>query len=261
MTVSGDRTLVVLPTYDERDTLPTVLDGLRALGADLDTLVVDDASPDGTGQLAEAMASGDPHRHVLHRAGKAGLGSAYRTGFRWGLDRGYDRFVAMDADLSHDPASLPDLLAAAAGADLVIGSRYVPGGRVERWPLPRRLLSAGGNLYARGLTGLPVHDGTSGYRVIHRAVLETIGVAGLRSDGYAFQLEVAFRAWRAGFHLTEVPIVFVERRAGSSKLSRAVVAEALWRTAAWAAREGRSEPGTHPASVRAGATGPPAPGG
>ncbi|WP_052667506.1 polyprenol monophosphomannose synthase [Nitriliruptor alkaliphilus] len=261
MSPPGDRTLVVLPTYDERDTLPTVLAGLTALATDLDVLVVDDASPDGTGQLAEAVTSGDPHRHVLHRAGKAGLGSAYRTGFRWGLERGYDRFVAMDADLSHDPASLPELLAASARADLVIGSRYVPGGRVERWPLRRRLLSAGGNLYARGLTGLPVHDGTSGYRVVHRAVLEAIDVAELRSDGYAFQLEVAFRAWRAGFHLAEVPIVFVERRAGASKLSRAVVAEALWRTAAWAAREGRGQSGIHPASVRAGAAGPRAPGG
>jgi dolichol-phosphate mannosyltransferase len=243
--------LVVLPTYDERDTLPQVLDGLRALPEPVDVLVVDDASPDGTGQLAESLATGDPRRHVLHRAGKGGLGSAYRTGFRWGLARGYGRLVAMDADLSHDPAALPGLLAASEDADVVIGSRYVPGGRVERWPLHRRALSAGGNLYARGLTGLPVHDGTSGFRVLHRAVLEAIEVEALRSDGYAFQLEVAFRAWRAGFHLVEVPIVFVERRAGASKLSRAVVAEALWRTAAWSAREGRGRPTPHPASIRA----------
>lgn len=261
MSTSGERTLVVVPTYDERDSLPVVLDGLSALADPVDVLVVDDASPDGTGELADALATGDARRHVLHRPAKVGLGSAYRAGFGWGLARGYDRFVAMDADRSHDPAALPDLLAASADADVVIGSRYVPGGRVERWPLHRRLLSSGGNLYARGLTGLPVHDGTSGYRVLRRPVLEAIGVADLRSDGYAFQLEVAFRAWRAGFCLVEVPIVFVERRAGASKLSRAVVAEALWRTAAWAASEGRGHPGTHPASVRATASGPSRPGG
>jgi dolichol-phosphate mannosyltransferase len=256
VTTTGARDLVVLPTYDERDSLPEVLAGLARLEVPVDVLVVDDASPDGTGQLAERLATDDPAVSVLHRAGKGGLGSAYRTGFRWGLDRGYDRFVAMDADRSHDPAALPALLAASEEADVVIGSRYVPGGRVERWPLRRRLLSSGGNLYARGLTGLPVHDGTSGYRVLRRPVLETIDVADLRSDGYAFQLEVAWRAWRAGFHLVEVPIVFVERRAGASKLSRAVVAEAVWRTASWAAREGRAQPRPHPSSVRAGATGP-----
>jgi glycosyltransferase involved in cell wall biosynthesis len=260
VTPSDERTLVVIPTYEERDTLPAVLAGLRALPVPVDVLVVDDASPDGTGQLAERLAATDPHRHVLHRTAKAGLGSAYRTGFRWGMERGYGRFVAMDGDLSHDPAAVPELLEASQAADVVIGSRYVPGGRVERWPLHRRLLSAGGNLYARGLTGSPVHDGTSGFRVVHRAVLEAIGVQELRSEGYAFQLEVAWRAWRCGFLVTEVPIVFVERRAGASKLSRAVVAEALWRTASWAAREGRRPPDIHPASVRADAAGATRPG-
>lgn len=255
MSAPGERTLVVIPTYEERDTLPEVLAGLSVLPTAVDVLVVDDASPDGTGQLAERLAATDPRRHVLHRTAKSGLGSAYRTGYRWGMERGYGRFVSMDGDLSHDPAALPGLLDAATTADVVIGSRYVPGGRVERWPVHRRALSAGGNLYVRGLTGLPVHDGTSGFRVVHRAVLEAIQVGQLRSDGYAFQLEVAWRAWRAGFAVTEVPIVFVERRAGASKLSRAVVAEALWRPAAWAARGGRHQPGTHPASVRGGAAG------
>lgn len=255
MTPWGDRTLVVIPTYEERDTLPDVLAGLRALPVPVDVLVVDDASPDGTGQLAERLAAADRRTHVLHRTGKAGLGSAYRTGFRWGMERGYGRFVAMDGDLSHDPAAVPGLLEAATDADVVIGSRYVPGGRVERWPVHRRVLSAGGNLYARALTGLPVHDGTSGFRVVHRAVLEAIRVGELRSDGYAFQLEVAWRAWRGGFSVTEVPIAFVERRAGASKLSRAVVAEAVWRTAVWAAQEGRRQPDIHPASVRARAAG------
>jgi dolichol-phosphate mannosyltransferase len=246
------RTLVVVPTYDERGSLPRMLAGLAALPVAVDVLVVDDGSPDGTGDVADAIAADDPSVHVLHRPRKAGLGPAYRAGLAWGLERGYDRLVSMDADGSHDPAALPRLLAAADGADLVIGSRYVAGGRVERWPLPRRALSAGGNLYARAVTGLPVRDGTSGYRVTRREVLETIDVAGLVSDGYAFQLEVAWRAWRAGFHLVEVPIVFVERRSGASKLSRAVVLEALWRTVAWA-RAGRGDPVAHPRSVRAGA--------
>ncbi|MEX0836273.1 MAG: polyprenol monophosphomannose synthase [Nitriliruptor sp.] len=243
-------TLVVIPTYDELDSLPRVVAGLRELEHAVDVLVVDAASPDGTGELADALAADDPGVHVLHRSRKRGLGSAYRDGFAWGLGRGYDLFVAMDADLSHDPAALPSLLAASRTADLVIGSRYVPGGRVERWPLRRRLLSIGGNLYVRGLTGLPVHDGTSGYRVVRRDVLEAIDVGALGSDGYAFQLEVAWRAWRAGFHLVEVPIVFVERRSGASKLSRAVVVEALWRPAVWATRAGRAAPPTTPRTVR-----------
>jgi dolichol-phosphate mannosyltransferase len=259
--VSEAATLVVIPTYDERHSLPVLLRGLRALPTPVDVLVVDDASPDGTGALADDLARDDGRLHVLHRPRKAGLGPAYRAGLAWGLARDHERFVQMDADLSHDPAALPTLLAAADDADVVVGSRYVAGGGVECWPLRRRVLSAAGNLYARGLTGLPVRDGTSGYRVVHRAVLEAIDVAGLRSDGYAFQLEVAWRAWQAGFHLAEVPIRFVERRAGASKLSRAVVAEALWRTAGWAARGSRRTPAPHPTSVRAGASRPPVPGG
>ncbi|MEX1177866.1 MAG: polyprenol monophosphomannose synthase [Nitriliruptor sp.] len=245
-----DRTLVVVPTYDERASLASLLAGLARVVPAVEVLVVDDASPDGTGGLADRIAARDPRVAVLHRPRKAGLGSAYREGFGWGLARDHTRFVAMDADLSHDPAAVPALLARSRTADLVIGSRYVSGGRVERWPLRRRALSAAGNLYARSLTGLPVRDGTSGFRVIHRAVLETVDVASLESDGYAFQLEVAWRAWRAGFHVVEEPIVFVERRDGASKLSRTVVLEALWRTASWSATGERGAPSPHPRSVR-----------
>jgi glycosyltransferase involved in cell wall biosynthesis len=243
--------LVVVPTYDERTTLPVLVAGLREVEPVLDVLVVDDASPDGTGREADRMAAADPHLHVLHRRRKEGLGPAYRAGFAWGLARDYERFVAMDADLSHDPAALSTLLAASVSADLVVGSRYVAGGRIERWPLPRRILSAGGNLYARGLTGLPIHDGTSGYRVLRRPLLEAIDVARLRSDGYAFQLEVAWRAWQSGFHLVEVPIVFVERHAGASKLSRAVVVEAVWRSVRWSIAGRRGGGRTHPRSILA----------
>jgi glycosyltransferase involved in cell wall biosynthesis len=247
---------VVVPTYDERTTLPDLVAGLRSLGVDLDVLIVDDGSPDGTGVLADDLAAGDDRLHVLHRPGKAGLGPAYRSGFAWGLRRGYERFVSMDADLSHDPAAVPDLLRAAEDADLVIGSRYVAGGRIERWSLPRRALSAAGNVYARSLTGLPVRDGTSGFRVVRRDVLEAIDVGALRSDGYAFQLEVAWRAWRAGFRTVEVPIVFVERTAGASKLSRAVVLEAIWRTSRWATARGRGPLEPHARSVAAPRGGP-----
>jgi dolichol-phosphate mannosyltransferase len=244
-------TLVVLPTFDEAASLSRVLAALQASPVAVDVLVVDDASPDGTGALAAAAARRDPGVHVLHRPVRAGLGDAYRDGFAWGLARGYALLVAMDADLSHDPAALPDLLAAARTSDLVIGSRYVPGGRIERWSLGRRLLSAGGNRYARTVTGLPVLDGTSGYRVVHRAVLDAIDVTTTSSDGYAFQLEVVWRAWRAGFAVAEVPITFVERRDGASKLSRAVVVEAGWRALAWAVTGGRGPSRPHPRSVRA----------
>lgn len=248
-------TLVVLPTYDEARTLADVVTGIRAHAAAPEVLVVDDGSPDGTGQLADDLAAADRGVHVLHRGRKAGLGAAYRVGFGWGLERGHARLVAMDADGSHDPAVLPTLLAASAAADVVIGSRYVPGGGIDRWAWWRRALSRGGNAYARTLTGVPVRDLTSGYRVLRRPVLEAIDVASLASDGYAFQLEVAWRAWRAGFALTEVPIRFVERTDGASKLSRGVVAEAVWRTASWAARGARSDPSPHPASVRGQAPG------
>ncbi|MFA9428709.1 polyprenol monophosphomannose synthase [Egicoccus sp. AB-alg2] len=266
------RTLVVVPTYEERGTIEELVTALRRLPGDggaaavgpdpgdaADTalgppevLVVDDASPDGTGRLVARLAAADSGVHVLHRSHKAGLGPAYRAGLRWGLARGYDVLVEMDADLSHDPAELPALLAALHEADLVIGSRYVPGGDVRQWTAGRIALSTWGNRYVRGLTRLPVSDATSGFRAFRAAVLRTIAVDALTSDGYAFQVETALRAWRAGFVLAEVPITFVERRAGASKLSRRVVVEAAWRVPAWGATGlGRARPraGTHPASV------------
>jgi glycosyltransferase involved in cell wall biosynthesis len=227
-------TLVVIPTYDERGTIAELVAAVRASRHQPEVLVVDDASPDGTGQVADRLAADDPGVHVLHRVGKEGLGAAYRAGLGWGLARGYAVLVEMDADLSHDPRDLPALLDAVAHADLVIGSRYVPGGRVERWPWRRRVLSRGGNAYVRWWTGLPLADATSGFRAFRREVLTTIGLSASRSDGYAFQVETALRAWRAGFRVEEVPIRFVERREGASKLSRRVVLEAVWRVPRWA---------------------------
>jgi glycosyltransferase involved in cell wall biosynthesis len=243
------RTLVVVPTYDERGTIAEVVHALRGLPDAPSVLVVDDASPDGTGELADALAAADPGVEVLHRDRKAGLGPAYRAGLRWGLERGYEVLVEMDADLSHDPLTVPRLLAATAGADLVIGSRYVPGGGVERWAVGRLLLSTAGNRYVRAVTGLPVRDATSGFRAFRRHVLTAIDIDALRSDGYAFQVETALRAWRAGFAVSEVPIRFVERREGASKLSRRVVVEAVWRVLLWAPGPRRPPP-PHPASVR-----------
>jgi glycosyltransferase involved in cell wall biosynthesis len=246
---AGSRTLVVVPTYDERGTIAEVVHALRGLPESPAVLVVDDASPDGTGEVADALAAADPGVEVLHRDRKAGLGPAYRAGLRWGLDRGYEVLVEMDADLSHDPLTLPRLLAVTAAADLVIGSRYVPGGKVERWPARRLLLSTAGNRYVRAVTGLPIRDATSGFRAFRRHVLTAIDIDALRSDGYAFQVETALRAWRAGFAVTEVPIRFVERREGASKLSRRVVVEAVWRVLRWAPGP-RRPPRPHPASVR-----------
>jgi glycosyltransferase involved in cell wall biosynthesis len=245
-----ERRLVVVPTYEEAGTIVEVVGAVRRLPGAPEVLVVDDASPDGTGALADQLAAADGGVSVLHRTSKQGLGPAYRAGLTWGIERGFDVLVEMDADLSHDPGELPRLLAAVRTADLVIGSRYVPGGSVERWPRRRLLLSMAGNRYVQLLTGLPVRDATSGFRAIRREVLVEIGVASLRSDGYAFQVETALRAWRSGFRVTEVPIRFVERREGASKLSRRVVLEAIWRVPRWGL-SGRTRTGVHPASVRA----------
>lgn len=245
------RTLVVVPTYNERQTLAELVERTLAAPVEVDLLVVDDGSPDGTGRLADELAARHPGVHVLHRPRKAGLGQAYRAGLGWGMDRDYDVLVEMDADLSHDPGQLPELVAATDHADLVIGSRYVPGGDVHNWPRRRRALSAGGNRYVQVATGIPVRDATSGFRAFRRPVLDAIGLARLASDGYAFQLETALRTWRRGFHITEVPITFVERRAGASKISRAIVLEALWRVAVWGLAGPRGPRGVHPRSVRA----------
>jgi glycosyltransferase involved in cell wall biosynthesis len=245
------RTLLVVPTYNERTTLPPVVDGVLAVTDDVDMLVVDDASPDGTGAIADRLAAGSSRVQVLHRPAKSGLGTAYRAGFAWGLERGYDAFGEMDADLSHEPTALPGLLLALRGADVVIGSRYVPGGGVVDWPLPRVMLSRGGNRYVRWCTGMPVTDATSGYRLYRRPVLQALAIDSVRSEGYSFQVEMALRAWRSGFRVVEVPIVFTERREGASKISRVIVLEALLRVAQWGLSGARRPAGVHPASVAA----------
>ena len=225
--------LVVIPTYNERDNLESIIGRLRAAAPAVDVLVVDDASPDGTGKLADTMAAGDPQVHVLHRPAKQGLGPAYLAGFGWGLERGYQAFVEMDADGSHAPEQLPLLLDGLRDADVVLGSRWVAGGAVVDWPRRRELLSRGGNAYARLLLRLPVRDATGGFRVYRREVLEAIDLGDVASAGYCFQVDLLWRAWRAGFRVVEVPITFVERVAGVSKMNRDVVAEALWRITVW----------------------------
>lgn len=243
--------LVITPTYNERDTIREV--AKRVLDADLDAdlLIVDDDSPDGTGDIADELSAQHERIHVLHRPRKDGLGPAYRAGFAWGLSRDYEIFVEMDADLSHDPAALPELVGATGRADLVIGSRYVPGGGTENWAWYRRALSKGGNVYVQVMTGLPVKDATSGFRAFRRDLLEELDIGTLRSDGYSFQLETVLRAWRDGFAIDEVPITFVERRHGASKISRAIVLEALWRVLRWGLQGPRRSNGRHPRSVLA----------
>jgi glycosyltransferase involved in cell wall biosynthesis len=241
--------LVVVPTYNEVATLERAVKAVLTATDELDVLVVDDASPDGTGELAERLAKSEPRVHVLHRAGKSGLGSAYREGFAWGMSHGAQVLCEMDADLSHDPFDLPRLLNALRGADVVIGSRYVHQGQVVDWPPVRRVLSRVGNAYVRVVTGLPVRDSTAGFRAYRRAVLTELDLASIASDGYSFQLEMALRAWRLGFRILEVPIVFTERREGASKISRAIVAEALWRVLWWGATGPRRAPAPHEHSV------------
>ncbi len=230
------RVLVIVPTYDERENLPELMRRLRAAVPEADALVVDDASPDGTGELAETLAGRDPQLHVLHRAAKAGLGAAYTAGFGWARERGYDVVVEMDADGSHAPEELPRLLAALRGADVVLGSRWVPGGRVCNWPRWRLALSRSGNAYARLVLALPLQDSTGGYRAYRRPVLDALDPGTVASQGYCFQVDLAWRAWRGGYSLVEVPITFLERQAGRSKMSRAIVAEALWRVSWWGLR-------------------------
>ncbi len=222
------RILIVTPTYNERENLETFVSRLHAVTPAVDVLVVDDSSPDGTGDLADALAKSDPRIHVLHRAGKLGIGTAYIAGFEYALREGYDVVFEMDTDLSHDPRYVPDFLRALeAGADVVIGSRNVAGGGVEGWGVGRHVLSKGGSLYSRTILGLRVRDLTSGYKAFTRRALEGIDLRSVRSEGYSFQIELTYRALRRGFRVTEVPIVFVDRRAGQSKMSRRIFAEAV----------------------------------
>ena len=229
------RLLVAMPTYNEADSLPGTLARLRRAVPEADVLIVDDASPDGTGTLADSFAADDPAVHVLHRTGKDGLGAAYVAAFRWALARDYDAVAEMDADGSHPPETLPDLLTALTDADLVLGSRWVPGGQVRNWSRGRELLSRGGNAYTRIMLGVPLRDATGGFRIFRRAVLEKLPLTDVASAGYCFQVDMAWRAIQAGFRVVEVPITFSERQAGTSKMSRSIVTEALWRVTVWGA--------------------------
>lgn len=223
-----ERVLVVVPTYNERVNVPLIVPAILGQDPRIDVLVVDDSSPDGTGELADQLAAENPRVHVLHRGQKEGLGKAYIAGFRWALDHGYDLIFEMDADFSHDPRFLPTFLDAIQDADLVIGSRYKTGVNVINWPISRLLLSLGANQYARLVTGLPLADSTGGFKCFRRRVLEAIPLERVRSNGYAFQIEMSYLAWRKGFRLKEIPIVFTDRVEGQSKMNRKIVREAVW---------------------------------
>ncbi|WP_432669803.1 polyprenol monophosphomannose synthase [Mycolicibacterium fortuitum] len=250
MTVPGDgarpqdgerpsqRTLVIIPTYNERENLPLIVGRVHHACPEVHILVVDDGSPDGTGQLADELALADPDRvHVMHRTSKAGLGAAYLAGFAWGLGRGYSVLVEMDADGSHAPEELNRLLDAVdAGADLAIGSRYVPGGTVRNWPVRRLVLSKTANTYSRLLLGVGIHDITAGYRAYRREVLEKIDLSAVDSKGYCFQIDLTWRAINNGFKVVEVPITFTERELGVSKMSGSNIREAMFKVAEWGIR-------------------------
>lgn len=230
------RVAVLIPTYNERDTLPVVVHSLRQVVPEADLVVLDDSSPDGTGDVADGLAASDPKVRVIHRPGKEGLGAAYLAGFEWALEQGYDAVVEIDADGSHRPEHLPDLLAAAEHADAVIGSRWVRGGSVVNWPLHRKALSVGGNLYVKVLLGMPVNDATAGFRVYRADALRTMGLRDVASQGYCFQTDLTWRAVKAGLTVVEVPITFVEREVGQSKMSRDIMAESLRRITGWGLR-------------------------
>jgi dolichol-phosphate mannosyltransferase len=230
------RVLVVIPTYNESDNVRIIVDRVRRSAPAVDILIADDNSPDGTGQIADEIAAADSHVHVLHRPGKQGLGAAYIAGFAWARERGYDAVCEMDADGSHAPEQLPSLLEAARDADVVIGSRWVPGGKVVNWPAHRLLLSRGGSLYTRIALGLPVRDATAGYRVYKTPVLDKIEVDTVESQGYCFQIDLGWRSYKRGFRIVEVPITFAERERGNSKMSGNIVREAFLRVAVWGAK-------------------------
>jgi dolichol-phosphate mannosyltransferase len=226
----AERALVIIPTYNEAVNLPQIVPQVLSQGPRLEVLVVDDASPDGTGPIVDEMARTNPRVHAIHREAKLGLGTAYITGFKWALERGYDYIFEMDADFSHDPAHLKDFLTAIQDADLVLGSRYLDGKvTIVNWPMSRLMLSYFANVYARWFTGLRIWDLTGGFKCFRRRVLEAIDLSQVGSNGYAFQIEMSVRAWRKGFKLREIPIVFVDRAEGQSKMNRAIVREAVWK--------------------------------
>jgi dolichol-phosphate mannosyltransferase len=225
----SERALVIVPTYNERDNIERLIASALVQDARLDLLVVDDGSPDGTGEIVDAIAERNPRVHVLHRAGKMGLGTAYVAGFRWALERDYAVVFEMDADFSHDPTHLPQFMRAIEDADLILGSRYNKGRvTVVNWPMSRLILSYAANIYARVVTGMPFDDLTGGFKAFRRSVLEAIDLGAIRSNGYAFQIEMSFRAWKRKFRIAEIPITFVDRTEGVSKMSPRIVREAVW---------------------------------
>ena len=232
-----ERVLVVIPTFNESASIGTVINRALTASDELHVLIVDDNSPDGTADVVRQRFESESRVSVLDRPSKMGLGRAYVAGFKWGIEKGYDRFVEMDGDLSHDPAAIPVLVSATDDADLAIGSRYVDGGEIKGWPRGREVLSRGGNLYARAALGFGVRDSTSGFRCYRRDLLEEIGLDRVKTDGYGFQIDMAYRAWKLGFRIKEVPITFIERATGASKMSRAIVLEAVVLVAAWGLRD------------------------
>lgn len=229
--------LVIIPTYNEAENIKSIVGRVRASVPEAHVLIADDNSPDGTGKIADELVAEDDQVQVLHRKGKEGLGAAYLAGFAWGLEHGYGVLIEMDADGSHQPEELPRLLTALKGADLVLGSRWVPGGRVVNWPKSREFISRGGSLYSRALLDVAIRDVTGGFRAFRRETLEGLGLAEVASQGYCFQVDLARRAIKAGYHVVEVPITFVEREFGDSKMSRDILVEALWRVTTWGVEE------------------------
>lgn len=225
----SERALVIVPTFNERENISRLIDAALSQDPRVEVLVVDDGSPDGTGEIVDARAAEDARVHVIHRAKKLGLGTAYLAGFKWALEHDYEFIFEMDADFSHDPGHIPRFLESARDADLVLGSRYRDGKvTVVNWPMSRLILSYTANVYARFVTGLPLFDATGGFKCFRRRVLEAVDLADVRSNGYAFQIEMSFRAWRKGFRIVEIPIVFVDRTEGESKMSKRIVREAIW---------------------------------
>lgn len=233
---SLERIVVIIPTYNEAENLPLIVQRVRTAVPTVDILVADDNSPDGTGDIADELAAADSAINVMHRQGKEGLGAAYLAGFAWAIDNGYDAVVEMDADGSHQPEQLPRLLKALEDADLVLGSRWVPGGAVQNWPKSREFLSRGGSTYTRLALGIDVHDATGGYRAFRTSALQSLDLDQVESAGYCFQIDLAWRALQAGLSIREVPITFVEREIGESKMSQRIVVEALWRVTVWGAK-------------------------
>jgi dolichol-phosphate mannosyltransferase len=224
-----DRALVIVPTYNERFNIARLIPAILAQDPSLEILVVDDASPDGTGAIVDGIATNNPRVHVIHREGKLGLGTAYIAGFQWALERKYDLVFEMDADFSHNPERLPEFLEAIRESDVVLGSRYQDGHvNVVNWPMSRLFLSYAANIYARFVTGLPIFDTTGGFKCFRRNVLESIDLNSVKSNGYAFQIEMSYRVWKRGFRLLEIPIIFVDRTEGVSKMSKKIVREAIW---------------------------------